>query len=144
MHDEGLSETNTRSLLGLDKDGSAAFGAESDLTAEQQSMPIRDGVLNGCGRPMARSGWPIDWKDQCHGLIGLSTVSGAFTDPSFAGVREIPACRLFLPLSNSDRKSEENPISYSALAEDGLSWRRVPFSPLSHTADARSHPRHVQ
>jgi malate dehydrogenase (oxaloacetate-decarboxylating) len=135
MKGDGLSENEARTRFwAIDKDGLLHSGRK-DLSPEQ----------NVYAQPESRiSGWPrtangtirladVIEKIDATGLIGLSTVGGAFSEPIVRGM----ACKvdrpIIFPLSNPTWKSEAN-------AADLINWTEgralvatgSPFAPVSY------------
>jgi len=132
---EGLSEEEAHSRFWVvDKDGLLHSGRK-DLTAEQSVY----------AQPESRvSGWPrtsnghigladVIGKIEATVLIGLSTVSGAFSEPIIREMARKVERPIIFPLSNPTSKSEAN-------AEDLIRWTDgralvasgSPFSPVSY------------
>src|SRR5271166_1622987 len=135
MKGEGLSEEEARSCFWvIDKDG-ILHSNRKDLTSEQSVYAQPEGRV---------SGWPrtsnghigladVIGKIDATVLIGLSTVSGAFTEGSVREMARKVERPIIFPLSNPTSKSE-------AIAEDLIRWTDgralvasgSPFAPVSY------------
>lgn len=135
MKGEGVSEQDSRSHFWMvDKDGLLHSGRK-DLTPEQMVYAQPESRLLGWLRTAnGRTGLAdVIGKIEATILIGLSTVSGAFTEAIVREMARKVQRPIILPLSNPTNNSE-------AKADDLIRWTDgralvatgSPFAPVSH------------
>jgi len=135
MKEEGLSEKEARSRFWIvDKDGLLHSGRK-DISSEQSVYAQPESRLSGWPRTSNGNIGLADviGKVKATILIGLSTVGGAFSEPSVREMARKVERPIILPLSNPTSKSE-------AKAQDLIQWTDgralvasgSPFAPVSH------------
>lgn len=133
MRDEGLSDEEARRRFWIvDKDGLLHSG-RSELTPEQQVYAQPRERLEKWQRPQVGLADLIQLIDATV-LIGLSTATGAFTEPIVREMARKTPRPIIFPLSNPTAKSE-------ATADDLIRWTEgralvatgSPFAPVSYS-----------